>query len=84
MILTKERSKDVRYQEFKEVGPDCDERLMLQLGPTSFLLLYEKRPRILMMDTRHSFFMLAEVLYKNERAARLSADPLFLHQFGCF
>ena len=33
----KERLKDVRYQEFKEVGPDCDERLMLQLGPTSFL-----------------------------------------------
>jgi hypothetical protein len=36
MILMKERSKDVRYEKFREVSPDCVERFMLQSGLTSF------------------------------------------------
>ena len=40
LILMKERLKDVRYQEFEEVSPDCDERLMLQLGLTSFFMSF--------------------------------------------
>ena len=37
MILMKERSKDVRYEKFREVSPDCVERFMLQSGLTSIL-----------------------------------------------
>ena len=40
LILKKERFKDVRYEKFREVNPDCVERFMLQSGFTSILCIF--------------------------------------------
>ena len=50
MILMKERSKDVRYEKFREVSPDCVERFMLQSGLTSFYALFVRRQAVFLFS----------------------------------
>ena len=62
VILMKERSKDVRYEKFREVSPDCVERFMLQSGLTSLYLHYTFFVR------RQAVFL----FYRNSLCQRLS------------